>query len=137
MNSTPRITLSAAAFTLICFFLPWMQVSCMGMRDSVSGLDLARSGDRTLWLLPVFMAVVLLTGVVRFIWERLPFLFALTSIVSGGLSAYLMYRERLTSGQSSGLIAAQMTPWFWLGLVAAAAVAAAGLMFYVRRSRSP
>jgi len=109
----------------------------MGMRDSVSGLDLARSGDRTLWLLPVFMAVVLLTGVVRFIWERLPFLFALTSIVSGGLSAYLMYRERLTSGQSSGLIAAQMTPWFWLGLVAAAAVAAAGLMFYVRRSRSP
>lgn len=36
-----KISLSAALFGVICFFLPWVEVSCMGMRKAASGLQLA------------------------------------------------------------------------------------------------
>jgi len=136
MNGARRATLSAAAFVLICFFLPWMQLSCVGMRDSVSGYDLARSGDHLLWLAPVFMLAIILLGIMRVIWENLPAVFALTGTVGGCLSAYLIYRERASS-HPSALIAAQSTPWFWLGFVSALCVAAAAFIFYAKRSRSP
>ena len=35
---------------LICFFLPWIQVSCGPTKDTVSGIDLARDGSHALWL---------------------------------------------------------------------------------------
>src|ERR1043165_3812395 len=50
-----RINLSAALIVLICFFLPWEQVSCGGAKDTLSGFDLARHDQFTLWLLPPFV----------------------------------------------------------------------------------
>jgi len=132
-----RTTLSAAGFVLICFFLPWVQVSCLGIRDSASGDDLARGGDRVLWLIPLLMLLVLLLGLLHFVWERIPALFALSGTVGGSLSAYLMYRERSGTGHSSGLIATFWTAWYWLGLVAALGVAASALWFYIKRTRAP
>jgi hypothetical protein len=137
MNGARRVTLSLAAFALICFFLPWLQVSCLTIRDSASGLDLARDGNRSLLLVPFFMLAVLLTGLLRFIWEQIRSVFALMGMVGGGLSAYLMHRERLRTGQSRGLITVGMTAWFWLGLLASLGVAVAALLFYVRRSKPP
>jgi hypothetical protein len=137
MNGARRVTLSLAAFALICFFLPWLQVSCFSIRDVASGLDLAREGNRSLLLVPFFMLAVLLIGLVRVIWEQLPAVFGLIGTVGGGLSAYLMHRERLRTGQSRGLITVQMTAWFWLGLLACLGVAIAALLFYVRRSKAP
>ena len=137
MNGARRVTLSLAAFALICFFLPWLQVSCLTIRDSASGLDLARDGNRSLLLVPFFMLAVLLTGLLRFIWEQIPSVFALMGMVGGGLSAYLMHRERLRTGQSRGLITVEMTAWFWLGLLASLGAAVAALLFYVRRSKPP
>src|SRR5581483_7928436 len=49
-----------------------------GAEDSVSGFDLAREGDGSLWLILALMLVVLLAGLVRGIWERMPVLFAMT-----------------------------------------------------------
>jgi hypothetical protein len=49
--------------------------------------------------------------------------------MSGSLSVYLISGERLRTGQSSGLIAAQMRVWFWLGLVASLVVAAVAPWF--------
>ncbi|HXG64370.1 MAG TPA: hypothetical protein VNO70_04635, partial [Blastocatellia bacterium] len=118
MNKARQATISAAVFALICFFLPWMQLSCLGLRDSVSGLDLARGGDRLLWLVPCFMLAILLLGLARPVWERMPAVFALTSTVGGAISAYLMYRERLRPDRGAVLIAGQMTVWFWFGFIA-------------------
>jgi hypothetical protein len=131
-----RATISLAAFVIICFFLPWVELSCMGLRDSASGFDLARDSS-LLWLIPLFMVAVILLGLARVIWERMPAVFALAGTVGGGVSAYLTYRERVSSNRSAGLLAAQMTVWFWLGLLASLGVAATAFVFYARRSRSP
>jgi hypothetical protein len=136
MDRARRATLSLAVFVLICFFLPWVQVSCGGIRDSASGLDLARGGDRALWLVPLLMLAVILLGLAR-VWKKIPFVFALLGMVGGLLSAYLMDRQRMNTDRAAGLIGAQVTGWFWLGFVTSLGVAAAALMFYLRRFKSP
>ena len=90
-----------------------------------------------LWLVPLLMLVILLIGFVRLFWEQWPSIFASASVVGGGLSTYLMYRERLSTDSQAGLVAAHMTGWFWLGLAASLAVAVAGLLFYARQVRPP
>src|SRR2546430_17127721 len=50
-----RINLSAAIIVLVCFFLPWEQVSCGGARDTLTGMDLTRDHP-ALWLVPLAMA---------------------------------------------------------------------------------
>jgi hypothetical protein len=137
MNNMRRSTLSLAAFVLICFFLPWVQLSCVGMKDSVSGFDLAREGDQVLWIVPVFMVAILLLGLLRLIWEKLPATFALTGTVGGSISAYLMYRERSITNNPSRIVATQWTAIFWLGFVASIGIAVTAFLFYHRRSRSP
>lgn len=132
-----RASISLAAFVLICFFLPWAELSCMGLQDSVSGFDLARNSSSLLWLIPASMLAVIVLGLSRSILEKTPAVFAFAGSVGGGASAYLIYRERLGSSRSAGLIAAQMTVWFWLGLLAALGVVAAAFVFYAVRSRSP
>jgi len=136
MNSTRRFTLSLAAFVLICFFLPWVQLSCVGMKDSVSGFDLARDGDQALWFVPVFMVSVLILGLLRLIWEKVPAIFALAGTVGGSVSAYLMYRERSITNNSPRIVATQWTPVFWLGFVASLGIATTAFIFYLRRSKS-
>ena len=108
----------------------------MGLRDSVSGFDLARDSS-LLWLIPASMVAVIFLGLARLIREQMPAVFALAGTVGGGVSAYLIYRERLSSNRSAGLLAAQMTVWFWLGFLASLGVAATAFFFYARRSRSP
>jgi hypothetical protein len=136
MERARRVTLSAAVFALVCFFLPWVQISCAGLKDSESGFDLARGGDRALWLVPLLMLAVILLGIMRAFRQRAS-LFALISMASGLVSAYLMDRERMDAEQASGIIGAHVTGWFWLGFVASLGVAASALMFYLKRSKSP
>src|SRR5262245_54942789 len=90
----PRLTMSLAAFVLVCFFLPWVQVSCFGMQETASGVNLAREGDRALWLAPLVMLLVLLMGLICSIWRPMLRIFALVSMVGGGLTAWLMFHER-------------------------------------------
>jgi hypothetical protein len=137
MNSARRTAMSLAAFVLICFFLPWLQLSCVGMRDSLSGFDLARSGDRFLWFIPFFMSAILVCGLVRLIWEKVPSIFALAGIVGGGATAYLLYHERSITNDSPRLVETQWTFLFWLELLAAFGIVAFAFIYYVRRARSP
>src|SRR2546423_12000844 len=134
MERARRVTLSAAGFVLICFFLPWVQVSCAGFKDSESGFDLARGGDRALWLVPLLMLAVLLLGLMR-AWQKRASTFALVSMISGLTSAYLMDRERVDAEQASGIIGAHVTGWFWLGFVASLGIAASAIMFYFSNRR--
>src|SRR3979409_584450 len=59
------VNLSAAIIVLVCFFMPWVQVSCAGARDTLAGLDLARHGHGSLWLVPVLMGAVVLAAIFR------------------------------------------------------------------------
>ena len=135
MERARRVTLSAAVFVLVCFFLPWVQVSCAGLRDSASGFDLARGGDRELWFVPLLMLAVIILGLAQ-VWKKRPAFFALVSTAGGLLSAYLIDSERLNAEQTSGLIGTRLTGWFWLGLFSALGVVTSALVFYLRRSKS-
>jgi ABC-type spermidine/putrescine transport system permease subunit II len=133
MEKARRFTLSAAAFVLICFFLPWVQVSCAGLRDSESGFDLARAGDSALWFIPLFMFAVIIIGLTR-AWKEMALTFALVSTVSGLISAFLMDRERR---DTSDIIGSHVTGWYWLGFVASLLVAASAVMLYFKQSKVP
>lgn len=54
-----QFSMGSAALTLILFFLPWADVSCMGVTRSMSGYSLATNGSTLLWLVPIAMIVAL------------------------------------------------------------------------------
>jgi len=89
-----RISLTTAIIVLVCFFLPWVQVSCAGAKDSLSGLDLARHDDTLLWLVPLLMVAVLLLGLLRTRKEK-PQASSIVSAVCGGIVMLLMNRQRV------------------------------------------
>jgi len=136
MKRARTINLSLAAFVFLCFFLPWVELSCLGVRDSVSGYDLARSGDTLLWLVPLLMVVIIVLGLSRAVARDAPSLVALSMTVGGSASAYLMYRVS-GSTSSHGLVAAQWTIFFWLGFIACVAIVVFGFAFYIGRGRAP
>ena len=131
-----QINTSAAIIVLVCFFLPWVQVSCAGSKDTMDGLDLARDGHGLLWFIPVLMGALILSAIVRIRREQNK-AFALASALCGLVTAYLMNRERLRVHDESGLISAQLTGWFWLGFLSTFAVAISGIAMLVRRQRAP
>src|SRR5262245_29906727 len=131
MDNARRTTLGAALFVLICFFLQWVQVSCLGVKDSESGFDLARGGDSALWLVPTLMIVVLFLCLMHVVINRAPWLFSLVGMSSGLINAWLINRARASAGPSSThLITTFWTVWYWLALMASLVVAAGALWFY-------
>src|SRR5688572_25839999 len=112
--SSRRIPISLGLITLICFFLPWIQLSCGTSESRLSGVDLARDGKSALWLIPVLMLAVLFLGI-RQARQNKQGVSALIHLVAGLVSAYLMNRERMRANDTSGLITVGLTGWFWLG----------------------
>ena len=135
MERVSKATVSIAVILLICFFLPWVQVSCGASRDTAAGLDLARDGDRGLWLIPLLMVVVIICGLRLLRINRA--MFSLITLFSGLVCVYLMNHERIRFADTSGLIAARLTGGFWLGFLAAIGVVVSGAFTLLRRPRSP
>jgi hypothetical protein len=130
-----RLTLSMALIALTCFFLPWVHLSCGGGSENrLSGVDLARDGHSALWLIPVLMLAVLFFGIARG-WKDRRELSALTGLVAGLVSAYLMNRERTRAEHTSGLIAVALTGWFWLGLGSTIALAVVSSIRFLKRPK--
>lgn len=77
-----RVTTTMALIALICFFLPWVQLSCGTLENRLSGVDLARDGHTGLWLIPLLMIAVLFLGVVR-AWKDKRELSLLVSLIAG------------------------------------------------------
>src|SRR5213595_2187119 len=105
-----QINISAAIIVLVCFFLPWVQVSCGGARDTLSGVDVARDGRGLLWLIPIVMVALIASAIGRYKREENK-AFALASTLCGLVTTYLMNRERLRVHDEAGLISAQLTGW--------------------------
>jgi len=130
-----RVNLSAALIVLVCFFLPWVQVSCGGASDSLSGLDLARDGHTLLWLVPLLMLAVLTIGLLRS-WKEPPAVAAIVSMICGAVAVLLMNRERLRVNDEAALISAQLTGWFWLSMISALAVVGTAIALLLRRRQN-
>lgn len=135
MEKISKATVSLAIILLICFFLPWVQVSCGASRDTATGLDLARDGQGGLWLIPLLTVVLVLCGLRVLRINQM--IFGLIALLSGLVSLYLMNHERAKFEDSSGFISASMTGWFWVGLIAAIGVVVSGVFGLLLRSRSP
>ena len=80
------------------------------------------------------MLVVILLGLMR-AWQKRDSTFALLSIASGLVSAYLMNQKRVNAEEASDLV--RLTGWFWLGLFSSLVVAISALLSFLKRSRSP
>lgn len=131
MDNT-RVTFSLALIALICFFLPWVHLSCGTSQNRLSGVDLARDGHSGLWLIPLLMLVVLFFGTAR-VWKERRELSALTVLIAGLVSAYLMNRERVRAEDSSRLIAVALTGWFWLGLASTIGLVILSALRFLKR----
>lgn len=129
-----RINISAALIVLICFFLPWEQVSCGGATDTLSGMDLARHDHVVLWLVPLLMLAVLVIGLLRRRAEK-PHAFALVSAIAGAATAYLMNDERARVHEASEVISAQLTGWFWLSLISSIGMIVSSVAMLLRKKR--
>jgi hypothetical protein len=129
-----RVTTSMALIALICFFLPWVQLSCGTSENRLSGVDLARDGNSELWLIPLLMLALLFLGMARG-WKERRELSALVGLVAGLVSAYLMNRERVRAEDTSGLIAVGLTGWFWLGLGSTIALVIVSVFRFLKRPR--
>jgi hypothetical protein len=130
-----RVTSSMAVIALMCFFLPWIQLSCGATENRLSGVDLARDGHSGLWLIPLLMLAVLFFGFARG-WKERRELSALVSLIAGLVSAYLMNRERMRAEDTSGLIAVGLTGWFWLGFGSTIALVLVNALRVLKRSRA-
>jgi surface polysaccharide O-acyltransferase-like enzyme len=129
-----RVTISMALIALICFFLPWVQLSCGASENRLSGVDLARDGHSELWMIPFLMVVVLLLGIAR-AWKDRRKLTAIVSLLAGLVSAYLMNHERMRAEDTSGLIKVGLTGWFWLGLGSTIALVIVSALRFLKRPR--
>jgi hypothetical protein len=129
-----RVTTSLALIVLICFFLPWVQLSCGASENRLSGVDLARDGHTGLYLIPLLMLGVLFFGIAR-AWRDRREVSALFSLVAGLVTAYLINRERARAEQASGLIAVGLTGWFWVGLLSAVGLVIVSAFRFLKRSR--
>ena len=129
-----RATTTLALIVLVCFFLPWIQLSCGSTKETASGIDLARDGNAGLWLIPLLMLVVLFLGL-KTLKERYG-LSALISLVSGLVSSYLMNRERMKFEDGSGFISVGVTGWFWLGLGSSIAIVILSAIRILRLQKS-
>jgi hypothetical protein len=128
-----RATISLALIVLICFFLPWVQLSCGGSEDRITGVDLARDGHNGLWLIPLLMLAILVISISRNLNERRGVL-AVTSLLSGLITVYLMNRERVRVHDRSGLIAISLTGWFWLGFGSAILLVVLSALRFLKRA---
>jgi hypothetical protein len=135
MKFLRQINTSAALIVLICFFLPWVQVSCAGPRDSLSGFDLSREGPDLLWFIPMLMGALVVAAVVRFKQAENKTI-AFARAMCGWLSFFVMNRERLRAHDQAGLIQAQLTGWFWLGFISTLVVAISGIAMLLKRQQN-
>ena len=130
-----RVTLSMALIVLICFFLPWVQLSCGASENRLSGVDLARDGHTGLYLIPFLTLAVLFFGIAR-AWKDRREVSAIVSLVAGLVSAYLMNRERIRAEDTSGLIKVGLTGWFWLGLGSTIALVIVSALRFLKRPKT-
>jgi len=84
---------------------------------------------------PILLGGLALLEIFRALKEKLT-IYSIVSALCGGVTVYLMNRERLRVHDESSLIAAQLTGWFWLGLFSSLVIVISGFLLFIRGKRS-
>lgn len=122
-----RVSLGSAVLALLLFFLPWVDVSCMGVGKAMSGFDLASGGSSLLWLVPTAMIVTLIvlyrTTMARPKVAETPVM--RNAVIASGfggaavmLLTYLAARTQLKTDPIFGSLASEMLKIRWSGVLA-------------------
>src|SRR5258706_5463828 len=107
-----RTTITLALIVLICFFLPWVQVSCGSSSSRLTGVDLARDSHHSLWLIPLLMLVILLVAAGR-AWKKPDSAFVL---FLGGLGApALLNTGSMSAAENYSPVAGLHAAWVYVG----------------------
>ena len=99
---------AGATLILICFFLPWLEVSCSGKKIIGSGLTFAQKAA-PLWLIPVFAILVLLLSV--WYWKGLSLnWFKILSVILAVLGIVMLVFTYISIEQKlSGFVVKRIT----------------------------
>jgi len=137
----------AAVLVLVCFFLPWVTVSCSGQPiGQFSGYDLAAGvsaaavpipGDGWLFLVPIVALVTLVGGALAIVnrdWERATGV-AVTAVSLLGL-LLLTWRWLRFRALSGTLVAAATEPGLWLALAGLALMVLGGVLSVIWPGRA-
>ncbi len=133
--NTNRFSISAALIVVLCFFLPWIQVSCGGSENRLSGVDLARDVHTELWIIPLLMIAVLFVNAAR-AWREQRTVVAIVNLIGGAFSGYLMNRERSRADHPAALLQVSITGWFWLGFAATIALVILACAEFLRKRKT-
>ena len=122
-NIKNLISPAGAAFTLLCFILPWYSASALWASQSILGIQSGPFG----WLV-AFAAMGIITLVLIFVKAAQPTLARIFAIAGAGSAMVLMLIQALVSSGSYGLASVSMAVgWYgsFLGLI----IALAGAFF--------
>ena len=99
---------AGAILILICFFLPWLEVSCSGKKIIGSGLTFAQKAA-PLWLIPAFAILVLLLSV--WYWKGLSLnWFKILSVILAVLGIVMLVFTYISIEQKlSGFVVKRIT----------------------------
>ena len=99
---------AGATLILICFFLPWLEVSCSGKKIIGSGLTFAQKAA-PLWLIPAFAILVLLLSV--WYWKGLSLnWFKILSVILAVLGILMLIFTYISIEQKlSGFVVKRIT----------------------------
>ena len=99
---------AGAILILICFFLPWLEVSCSGKKIIGSGLTFAQKAA-PLWLIPAFAILVLLLSV--WYWKGLSLnWFKILSVILAVLGILMLVFTYISIEQKlSGFVVKRIT----------------------------
>lgn len=138
---------------LVCFFVPWLTVSCgsVPVLDDVSAFDLTQprvlgseqiDGTLELFAAPVGAVLLLVAGLV--LWSRRSVLASIVALIGGAvaLGIGVLFYLNVTNGLKEDPSMAQMiiVQWrvgFWGNLAASALGIIAALVSFARPSAAP
>jgi hypothetical protein len=145
VNNIRKASITIHLLVVLCFLLPFAEISCGGQTASISGVKMAFGGTvkgEKVSAEPMAM-LALLAGVAGFVTALLRSKdIPLLSIITGGAGAILMVllKSRVSDAvgkQSFGLIQVEMQFAFWSCLLLFLAAAGIGGIALAQRSQAP
>ena len=97
------ITPAGGVIALLCFFMPWVKISCMGTTTQVSGFDLAtKGGDLIINPFVALIAAVATIGIsVYMLIEQTPWKSKLPVLISSGIGICCLWVSLFKDGRPS------------------------------------